>query len=95
MTLEEILPEIRKGCGFRRAGWSAYVYFDTPTKLKDAILTINMLANDYELEPQKKELSLEEIREAFNKCVKATHFDVDWKGRFNSFAKNLGFNITE
>lgn len=98
MKLEEILPEIRKGRRFRPlphhpvplsgGGWYS---INQPNSLYKFTFGLDLL-REFELEPEKKELSLTQIQSAFNKCVKSSNIDIDWRGRFNSFVQELGFD---
>jgi len=79
MKLEEILPEIRKGRRFRKIGFQTYI---------EGCALVDILG-EYELEPEKLEISLEQLKKGLE--TYSRNFDSD--NCFNMFAKSLGFDV--
>jgi hypothetical protein len=88
MKLEEILPEVRKGRRFRLANCADANWIDKYWRLSLSELD----NNDWELEPQIKSISLDDLKKAWNKEV-LWLADADDSSTFNNFAKKLGFTI--
>lgn len=96
MKLEDILPEIRKGRKFRPVpripillsggGWLSL----SDNRINNYQAS-NLLTGEFELEPEQKLISLEDLVEAFNKRV-VNSITENPIGVFDDFVRELGFN---
>lgn len=68
MTLEQILPEIRKGRRGRRKGWRDF--WKPVVSYEFVLTTVDLLADDWELEPE--EIKYVKTKKDFEKALGIT-----------------------
>ncbi len=101
MKLENILPEIRKGRKFRvvnnRPGqWFSLSDLDNINNYKASYF---LTTESFELELEKKEISLEDLKIAWNNAVRVeasvllSEQKAENSTRFRDFVKRLGFTV--
>lgn len=68
MKLEEILGEIRKGRRFRMKRWEDQSYIEIGAYNAFTFTVKDLLADDFELEPIKREISRDDLAKAWYKA---------------------------
>ena len=95
MKLEDVLPALKEGKKIRRKVWVHQVVFINIHFIGSALLSNleNLLADDWDVVEEKRELSWEDIRDAFmhNVCTITVGGEVMYQYEPESTRKKLGF----
>lgn len=88
MKLFEILPKIKKGRRFKRKHWLSFVGVNCAINFSD------LESDDFILEPEVKQISLEQLTNAWMEALPDKRYgdSIDLPNYFDRFKKLLGYS---